>query len=147
MSTVTGRRPVHDGLFGEDERGNPFLLGGRCDACDRVQFPTASTCPACGVATITEVRLSDHGTLWGWTAVTAPPPGYLGDVPFGFGVVELPEGLRVITLLTESDPTRLSFGMSMKLVITDLGPDPDDDNNIVTSFAFTPGVPRVQVTT
>jgi len=140
----TGRRPVHDGLFGEDERGNPFLLGGRCDACDRVQFPMASTCPACGAATITEVRLSDHGTLWGWTAVTAPPPGYLGDVPFGFGVVELPEGLRVITLLGEADPTQLSFGMPMKLVITDLGPDPDSEGEIVTTYLFAPELARME---
>ena len=34
----------------------------------------------------------------------APPPGYLGEVPFGFGVVELDEGLRVLGRLTESDP-------------------------------------------
>ena len=131
-------RPVHEGLFGEDEHGNAFLVGGRCDTCGRVQFPTAATCPACGVDTITEVRLGDHGTLWGWTAVTAPPPGYLGDVPFGFGVVELPEGLRVITLLGESDPTRLSFGMPMKVVITALGPDPEGE--IVTTYSFTPVV-------
>jgi len=137
---ATGRRPVHDGLFGEDEQGGPFLLGGRCGACDRVQFPMAPTCPACGADTITEVRLSDHGMLWGWTAVTAPPPGALGDVPFGFGVVELPEGLRVVTRLTEPDPARLSFGMPMKLVTIDLGPDPDREGRaeIVTTYAFAP---------
>ena len=36
--------------------------------------------------------------------MTAPPPGYQGEVPYGIGVVELPEGVRVITRLTESDP-------------------------------------------
>jgi uncharacterized protein len=136
-------RPVHEGLFGEDAAGNAFLLGGRCETCGRVQFPTASTCPACGGDTISqEVRLSGQGTLWGWTAVTAAPPGYLGEVPYGFGVVELPEGLRVITRLEESDPDRLAFGMPMQLVIAELGPDPeaDDPDTIVTTYSFTPVV-------
>ncbi len=31
------------------------------------------------------------------------PPGYAGAVPYGFGVVELPEGLRVITRLADPD--------------------------------------------
>ena len=56
------------------------------------------------------MELSRQGTLWAWTAVTAPPPGYQGEVPFGIGVVELPEGVRVITRLTESDPGALAEG-------------------------------------
>lgn len=137
------RRPVHEGLFGEDDHGSPFLLGGRCGSCGRVQFPMAPTCPECGAETVSEVHLPDHGTLWGWTAVTAPPPGYLGTVPFGFGVVELPGGLRVISRLEEPDPSRLSFGMPMQLVITDLGPDPDPDGNgaILTTFSFVHAAP------
>jgi uncharacterized OB-fold protein len=130
---------VQEGIFGEDADGTAFLVGGRCDACSRVQFPMAPTCPACGGDAVTEIRLSDHGTLWGWTAVTAPPPGYLGEVPYGFGVVELPEGLRVITRLEEPDPTRLEFGMPMQLVIAELGPDPDadDPDTVVTTYSFT----------
>lgn len=142
-------RPVHDGLFGVDAAGAPFLVGGTCGECARVQFPMASTCPECGAANIAETRLPDHGTLWGWTAVTAPPPGYLGTVPFGFGVVELDGGLRVITRLEEPDPARLSFGMPMRLVIVELGPDPDredddeddpdaEDDDVVTTYSFTP---------
>jgi uncharacterized protein len=134
----TTTRPVTEGLFGEDDDGNPYLIGGTCRECGRVQFPNATTCPACGAAAIDEVHLPDHGTLWGWTAVTAPPPGYLGTVPFGFGVVELDGGLRVITLLGEADPARLEFAMPMKLVIAELGPD--DEGTLVTTYAFNPAV-------
>jgi uncharacterized OB-fold protein len=131
-------KPVRDGLFGEDPDGNAYLLGGRCRPCGRLQFPVAATCPACGRGEVDEVHLADHGTLWGWTAVTAPPPGYLGDVPFGFGVVELADGLRVISRIEEPDPTRLAFGMPMKLALVELGPGGDGD--VVTTYSFAPAV-------
>ena len=132
-------RPVHESLFGVDPAGPPFLLGGECGACGRIQFPMASTCPACGSAEVAEVHLPTRGALWGWTAVTAPPPGYLGAIPFGFGVVELDGGLRVITRIEEADPERLAFGMPMRLVVVELGPDPDADDDVpVTTYSFTP---------
>jgi len=131
---------VHDGLFGTGADGVAFLLGGECGACGRVQFPMAPTCPACGSDSVAEVHLPTRGTLWGWTAVTAPPPGYLGTVPFGFGVVELEGGLRIVTRLEEPDPARLEFGMPMQLVVVELGPDPDPDADDlpVTTYSFTP---------
>jgi uncharacterized OB-fold protein len=131
-------RPVHDRLFDEDDEGNAYLRGGRCGACGRLQFPLASTCPACGRDSIEEVRLADHGTLWGWTAVTAPPPGYIGGVPFGFGVVELADGLRVITRIEEPDPSKLEFGMPMKLALVEL--DGSGDEAPVTTYTFVPAV-------
>ena len=85
---------------------------------------------------VESVELSDRGTLWGWTAVTAAPPGYSGAVPFGFGVVELTEGLRVITRITEGDPAKLEFGMPMRLVADVL--HADDDGTDVITYAFTP---------
>jgi len=82
------------------------------------------------------VELSRQGTLWAWTAVTAPPPGYLGEIPFGVGVVELPEGVRVITRLTESDPAALAEGQSMELRVVPL--HRDEDGNDVVIYAFAP---------
>jgi uncharacterized protein len=73
--------------------------------------------------------------LWAWTAVTAAPPGYEGPVPYGFGVVELPEGVRVITRLTESDPAKLTQGQAMRLV---LDPLVDDAERNVITYAFAP---------
>ena len=72
------------------------------------------------------VALSPRGTLFAWTAVTAPPPGYQGEVPFGFGIVELTgadmgdAALRVIGRLTEADPDALTFGQPMRVVVETL---------------------------
>jgi uncharacterized OB-fold protein len=127
--------PVHPGLW-EEGRDGPRLVGGRCDDCGRPHFPRATTCPWCSGESIADTRLAPEGTLWGWTAVTAPPPGYLGDVPFGFGVVELPDGIRVVTRLTEADPLALRFGQPMRLTIVALGPR--DDDVVVDTWAFAP---------
>jgi uncharacterized OB-fold protein len=122
---------VHEGLV---DGGR--LVGGHCRACDKPHFPELTTCPYCSSDDVERRALSDRGTLWGWTAVTAAPPGYRGETPFGFGVVELPEGLRVITRITEADPDALRFGQPMKLAIVPL--HADDDGNPVTTYAFEP---------
>ena len=128
------RVPVHEGLFADDH-----LIGGRCGRCRRYVFPRARSCPYCGADDVEPVALSPTGVLWGWTTVTAAPPGYQGDVPVGFGVVELPEGVRVITRLTESDVDALESGMPMRTTIVPLRTD--DDGNTVVTYAFAPDGP------
>jgi uncharacterized OB-fold protein len=128
--------PVHPGLFTADGDGGPSLVAGRCRACSRLQFPRAAVCQYCGGDEIEEELLSNPGSLWAWTAVTAAPPGYRGEVPFGFGVVELPEGLRVLTRLTEPDPTRLRFGDEVRLAIVPL--HVDDEGRTVVTWAYGP---------
>ncbi len=59
-------------------------------------------------------------------------------MPFGFGVVELADGLRVVTRLEEPDPSRLEFGMPVKLAIVPLGTD--DDGEAVCTYSFVPAV-------
>jgi uncharacterized protein len=125
------RRPVHEGLFTDEH-----LIGGRCGACSRHHFPAAAICPFCGSDDVQGVELSEAGTLWGWTAVTAAPPGYGGEVPFGFGVVELPEGIRVVSRVEEPDPARLSFGTPVRFATTPL--HTDDDGTTVVTYTFVP---------
>ncbi len=117
----------------------PVLIGGRSASTGLTHFPLLDTCPYTGTADIEAIELPRHGTLWLWTAVAAPPPGYTGPVPFGFGVVELGDGcgLRVVTRLTEPDPSRLHEGQAMVLVADPLG----DDDTAVTTWAFAPADP------
>jgi uncharacterized protein len=122
---------VREGLFSPTDP--PRLLGSRCVVCGRHHFPRHDTCPYCAADGAQAVELSPTGTLWAWTAVTTAPPGYRGEVPYGFGVVELPEGLRVVTRLTEADPTRLSAGQAMEMVLVPVG---TDEERPVVSYAF-----------
>ena len=127
-------RPITDGLFEMHDDGTIVLVGGYSPSSGRFHFPKLDSCPYTGTTDVERVALSTEGTLWAWTAVTAAPPGYAGTVPFGFGVVELGrEQLRVITRLTEPDPSQLTFGQPMRLVAETL---PVENGETATTWAF-----------
>lgn len=139
------RVPVRQGLFVDDEP--PRLVVGRCSRCQRLHFPQADTCPYCSFDQVSTEECSGQGRLWAATAVTAAPPGYRGPVPYGFGVVELEEGLRVVTQLTEPDPAALSLGQPVSLRVIALhreeaaaheGPAPPGPGTTVVTYAFGP---------
>jgi uncharacterized OB-fold protein len=125
-------RAVQDGLFQSDP---PGLLGTRCAACGNNAFPRTAVCPYCGSTSVADVILSGTGALWLWTTVTAAPPGYSGEVPFGFGIVELPEGVRVITRLAVPDDSYVE-GLPMRLQIVPL--HVTDDGEAVETWEFAP---------
>jgi hypothetical protein len=131
-------RPVAAGLF-VDHPDGPFLRAARCPACDKLQFPAAPTCPYCAADGCTPVQVGPSGTLWLYTAVATRPPGYRGEVPFGFGVVDLADGLRVISRLTEARLERLRPGLPMRLAIVPL--HTGDDGVPVATYAFRPEEP------
>ncbi len=132
MTTDAPAQPVVQGVFTSDP---PRLLGARCGECQQTSFPRLDGCPYCGSEAIEAVELADHGTLWGWTTVLHAPPGFLGAVPYGFGVVELPEGLRVVTRLAVPDDS-WTFGQPMHLRTAEVGVD--SDGVIRTSWEFAP---------
>jgi len=125
---------VHEGLFAD---GPPRLAASRCGACGQHHFPRADVCPYCSAPGSVAAELFGPGRLWAWTAVNAAPPGYLGEVPYGFGVVEFDEGIRVLGRLTEADPGKLTAGQPMHLVVVPL--HTDAEGRTVVTYAFSPG--------
>ncbi|HEX4492738.1 MAG TPA: OB-fold domain-containing protein [Acidimicrobiia bacterium] len=130
------QRSIAPDLFDPDGNDGPVLHGGYSPTSGLHHFPRFARCPYTGADDVEPAELPTTGTLFLWTAVTAPPPGYAGPVPFGFGVVELPNGLRVITRITEPDPTALQAGASMRLVADVVAVD--DDGTEVVAWAFAP---------
>ena len=143
MSTPpTGRVPIDAGLFAGSLE-SPRLRGSRCGACGETTFPAQRGCPSCTAQGCDEVELSPRGTLYTWTIQRFPPPvPYAGDtenfVPYAVGYIELPEGVRVESRLTESDASRLAIGMQMELAIEPFAVD--DEGREVVTFAFAPVV-------
>jgi uncharacterized OB-fold protein len=130
---VPSPRPITSGLFITADEG-PRLLGARCAACARLQFPATSSCPYCGHDACREETLGPHATLFLFTTIASRPPGYRGPLPYGFGVVELAEGLRVVTRLADADQSGWRVGLPMRLVVAPLFDD--EDGTPVLSYAF-----------
>jgi uncharacterized OB-fold protein len=122
---------------------DPQLLGGQCERCGTVTFPVQARCPRCSCQSIAELPLPRRGTLVSWTTQGFPPTAdYRGDPtgesfePYGVGLVQLDDVVRVESRLTENDPQKLEFGMDVVLRIVPFYVD--DDGNEVITFAFAP---------
>lgn len=136
---VRDRVPIREGLLKgplsclEDVR----LAGGNCSTCGETSLGKANVCPNCGRSTVREVSLSDHGVLWSFTVVRHEPPGdYRGPdpfVPFGLGLVELPDGLRVLSPI-ECNIDQLAIGLKLRFKAY-VRQDSDRD---VVAFTFAP---------
>jgi uncharacterized OB-fold protein len=120
---------VHPGLFAT---APATLLGGRCEACGTLRFPHRNLCPRCQSTQVAVVPLSRHGTVHTYTIVRSKPPGYLGAVPYAFGLVELPEGLRVASTLTARDIETIAVGDKVEFELITLG----EGDDAVLSYAY-----------
>ena len=121
----------------------PQLIGSRCDTCGATTFPRQSRCPRCSEATMSELLLPRRGTLVAWTTQGfVPKLPYAGGEtaetfePFGVGLVQLDDVVRVEARLTENDPAKLRSGMEVELAIVPFYVD--DDGTEVMTFAFGP---------
>jgi uncharacterized OB-fold protein len=86
--------------------------------------------------------LPRRGTLWSWTTQEfLPKAPYAGDEtpetfkPFGVGLVQLGDEVRVEARLTEADPAKLRIGGEVELVIIPFRREGDKQ---VITFAFKP---------
>jgi uncharacterized OB-fold protein len=97
-----GRRPVRSSLLVGDmaEPESLKIAGSRCRECGEATLGMNSLCPNCGSATVEPLAFAQDGVVWTFTVVRYKPPGdYRGPdpfVPFALGLVELPEGLRIL---------------------------------------------------
>ncbi len=128
--------PIVEGLLAGSP-DEPHLLGGRCKTCGRYFFPKSYPAhkPGCLTEDVEELELGRQGKLksYTWMYYKPPLPFRVSEpfVPYGIGLVELPEGIRVIGMLTGCQPEGLKTDMDVVLVIGKLYDD-DQGNELVT---------------
>ncbi|MFG3254123.1 Zn-ribbon domain-containing OB-fold protein [Streptomyces sp. NPDC048172] len=90
------------------------LLVQRCDACAALRFPWLPGCNACGSDSWTAVEASGRGTVYSYVVMHHPPfPAF--DVPYAVALVELAEGVRMISNITGVPHDRVRVGMPVEL--------------------------------
>ena len=130
--------PQTDSMISRNGDGQAVLLGGFSEQSQHSHFPRALVCPYTGANDVVDYELPSTGVLWACTVVNSAPPGYFGPVPYGFGVVQLKDGLRILTRIAADDPVSLQIGQPMRLIIEDLPAGADQDAGTMQIWAFAP---------
>jgi uncharacterized OB-fold protein len=117
------------------------LLGSRCSGCGTRYFPRAVSCrnPDCDDKALTNVGLGRTGELYSWTVQHYQPPALFrvdAWTPYAVGLVELPEGLRVLAMLTGAAPGAIPIGAQLRLTTAPLYRD--SEGRSVVTYAYAP---------
>lgn len=115
-----------------DAAGGVTLIASVCEDCDQRVFPPAAVCPHCMGERMRDLPLAGQGRLYSFTVIRQAVPDFA--VPFAVGFVDMPEGVRVFSHITVSDPGLLSCDMTMKVVAS--APIRDHFERDVRLFAF-----------
>ncbi len=116
------------------------LMGSKCRDCGEVFLGKVVACQNCQGENLENVTLSRSGKLYSYTIARYKPPGnYKGPEPFepfAVGLVELPEGVRILSPITGCGFEQLKIGMKLNLVVEELYVN--EQGSHVLSYKFRP---------
>lgn len=87
----------------------------RCKECGNWLHPPRPMCPECRSLETEWVPSAGRGTIHSWvTYRNSPHPGF--KAPYSVVLVELEEGVRVVSNLVDVTPEEVSIGMPVEVV-------------------------------
>lgn len=120
MTTASPRPPRPrpginaDTEFFWDGLGAGELRIQRCNDCGDLEHPPTVRCLACGSTDRGYLVSSGRGTLYSYVVVHHPQiPCF--DYPLAVGLVELDEGVRLITNIVDPEPDQLAVGLPVEV--------------------------------
>jgi uncharacterized OB-fold protein len=99
------------------------LEAAKCTKCGNISFPPRLVCPECKAKTFTPVRLNDEGKLLTYTVVRVASDKFSKETPFAVGIVELNDGVKLTTQITDVNVDSLKVGQRVKLVFRKIQDD------------------------
>jgi uncharacterized OB-fold protein len=105
---------LHAEFYGFCARGE--LRFQRCTACDAWRHPPRILCPRCGAEAWGWTASSGRGTVYTWTVThQALVPVFAEDLPYAVVVVELAEGVRLVSALRGIAPAAITLNLPVEV--------------------------------
>lgn len=118
--------PALEGLTGEFygfcKRGE--LRFQRCGGCSAWRHVPREMCAECGSWDWEWERSSGHGRIFSWTVVArALHPAFQSDAPYAVVIVELEEGVRLLTHVPDVPPDSLAIDLPVEVYFEAVSPE------------------------
>jgi uncharacterized OB-fold protein len=94
------------------------LVAQRCGECATLRHPPRPMCPQCGSLDVEMVELSGRGTIYSYALLHHPQhPAF--DYPVVAVLVDLDEGIRIVSNLIEVDPADVRVDLRVEVAFVD----------------------------
>jgi hypothetical protein len=110
VTTRPAPRPTIDSAVYWEAVARHELVAQRCDGCNRLRHPPRPMCPHCHGVTWHAQQLAGTGTLYSY-AVLHHPRSPQFEHPILAALVDLDEGVRVVSELVDVAPSDIRIGM------------------------------------
>jgi uncharacterized OB-fold protein len=127
-SAATAKRPSpvinRDNAGFWDGVAEHRLLIQRCGGCRTLRFPWLPGCNACGSPEWDTVEASGAGTVYSYVVMHHPPfPAF--DPPYAVALIELAEGVRMVSNVVgvPYDKVRIGMPVQLEFLRTEEGPE------------------------
>ncbi len=92
----------------------------KCRACGKIQFFPRLLCHACLNEEMTWILASGKGTVHTFTVIhQALRRCFAASVPYVYGIIDLEEGVRMLSNIVSVDPIDVRVGMKVRVVFED----------------------------
>ena len=96
----------------------------RCGQCGKWVFHPREQCPECFSRELEWTRASGRGRVYAFTIVHQPAhPGFMGDVPYAYAIIQLEEGARMASNIVGCPPSEVRVDMPVEAVFDDVSPE------------------------
>jgi uncharacterized OB-fold protein len=96
----------------------------RCTMCGAWRHVPREMCPECGAWDWEWAKSSGRGRVFTWTvAARAMHPAFQADTPYAAAVVEMEEGVRLVSEVVDCPPHELKIDMPVEVVFEDVTPE------------------------
>jgi len=93
----------------------------RCRDCGTKRFYPRALCPRCLSSATEWVRASGRATVYSFTVTYQnQAPGFREELPYVLAIVELDEGVRMMTNVVGCAPDAVRVGMPVEVVFDDV---------------------------
>ena len=114
-------KPDRDSAVYWDAARRHELVLQRCNSCHRFRFYPRSVCPHCLSDEFEWQTASGRGHIYSFTVIhRSPSPAFRDRVPYVLALVELEEGVRMMTNIVGCDPEAVAIGEAVEVTFDDV---------------------------
>ena len=100
------------------------LVVQQCTRCKALRFPARPICSRCLGRDAAWVPVAGRGTVFSFAVMhQANHPGFAAEVPYAVVVIELEEGVRLLSNLVGCPLRDVRIGLPVEVVFEDVTPD------------------------